>query len=125
MVGDIDPLMDSREAHTRAHARTHARTHAHTHTHTLTHTLTNAHVNFSLNSCLMQWSVVPVVPGVGVSSMLEQDRDHLSMAEGTGIVQGNEPTWKGREDGGEGRGERGGVERERDIQVKDIVQGLR
>ena len=84
--------------------------------------LTNADVNFAFDGSLVQWSEVPVVPGVGICSVLQQDGYHLSMTKGTGIVKGNQSTfvreeregekgeWEGgREGGREGReGKEGG-----------------
>lgn len=35
----------------------------------------------------MERSVIPVVSGVGIGSLTKQQADHLSVTEGTGIVQ--------------------------------------
>jgi len=59
---------------------------------TISQFLTNADVNFAFDGSLVQWSEVPVVPGVGICSMLQQDGYHLSMTKGTGIVKGNQST---------------------------------
>lgn len=54
--------------------------------------LTNANIDLPLDSGLMQWCVVPVVSGVGVGTLTQQQADHLGVAEGAGVVQGDEPT---------------------------------
>ena len=62
--------------------------------------LTYADIYLPFNGCLMERGEVPVVPGVGVSPMRQQERHHLSMAERGGIVEGNQPTWTVMERGG-------------------------
>lgn len=53
--------------------------------------LTNANINLPLDGGLVQWCVVPVVSGVGVGALTQQEADHLGVAEGAGVVQGDEP----------------------------------
>lgn len=53
--------------------------------------LTNADVNLALDGCLMQWCVVPVVSGIGVGTLTQQQADHLGVTKGAGVVQGDEP----------------------------------
>lgn len=50
----------------------------------------DAHVDLALDSRLVEGRVVPVVPRIGVSAMLEQQLHHLGVAKGAGVVQGNE-----------------------------------
>ena len=38
----------------------------------------------------MEWSVVPVVSSVGVCPVLQQNRDHLGVPKGAGVVQGDQ-----------------------------------
>lgn len=52
--------------------------------------LTNADINLALNGSFMQRCVVPVVPGVWVGTLTQQQADHLGMTEGAGVVQGDE-----------------------------------
>lgn len=54
--------------------------------------LTNADIDLALDGCLVQRCVVPVVPGVGVGTLTQQQANHLSVTEGAGVVQGNEPS---------------------------------
>ena len=54
--------------------------------------LTDAHVHFALDSCLVEWSEVPVVSGVRVAAVGQEDGHHLSVAKGTGIVERDETT---------------------------------
>lgn len=53
---------------------------------------TYADIYLSLDGCLVEWSEVPVVSGIGVRSMGQQERDHLSMTKRGGIVKGNQTT---------------------------------
>lgn len=53
--------------------------------------LTDADVNLAFDGCLVQWCVVPVVSGVGVCTLTQQQADYLGVTEGTGVVQGDEP----------------------------------
>lgn len=54
--------------------------------------LTNAHVDFAFDCGLMQGCVVPVVAGIWVCSLAQQQANHLSVAERAGIVQRDQPT---------------------------------
>lgn len=38
----------------------------------------------------MQWSVVPVVSGIGVCTLTQEEADNFCMAERAGVVQGDE-----------------------------------
>lgn len=53
--------------------------------------LTDADVDLALNGCLVQRRVVPVVPGVWVGTLAQQQADHLGVTERAGVVQGDEP----------------------------------
>ena len=48
--------------------------------------LTNADVHLALDGGLVEGSEVPVVSGVGVAAVGQEDRHDLSVAERTGIV---------------------------------------
>lgn len=53
---------------------------------------TNANIYFALDGSLVQWRIVPVVPGIGVRTVTQQEADHFGVAKRTSIVQRNEPT---------------------------------
>ena len=49
---------------------------------------------FSEDATFMKWSVAPVVSGVRVRPGPEQERDDLGVAEGAGVVEGDQPPWE-------------------------------
>lgn len=48
---------------------------------------TYADIYLSLDGSLVQGGVVPVVPGVGFCSVVQQQVDHLGMAERAGVME--------------------------------------
>ena len=80
--------------------------------------LTNTDIHLALDGSLVERSEVPVVSGIGITAVGQEDCHHLSVAKGTGIVERNKPTWwREREGGGGGGG--GGKEGERDVSVRE------
>lgn len=48
--------------------------------------LTDAHIYLPLDGSFMQWGVVPVVSGIGICTLTQEEADHLCVPEGAGIV---------------------------------------
>ena len=48
---------------------------------------TNADINLALDGSLVQWRIIPVVPGISISPMLKQQLYDISMPKAASIVQ--------------------------------------